>query len=236
MTACQLVTHEEGQIVQTLSWQFDESVRDRVRAWAVEVEGVVVRDGGGAFAEPELGRRLGELHRGGLIGGIEGIGEARRLYKAFGVDPTRTRPSSEALLRRCMKGQDLYRINEAVDVGNWVSLEFLLPLGLYDRGRIVGEHALIRTGSPGEEFAGIRKGPVHVAGRLCVSDREGAFGSPTSDSLRTCVTEATASLCAVVFGPADGDPRRLEAAGRALGARLASYCKGSLIGEGAVGP
>lgn len=210
----------------TLSWKIDQSISDRVEAFALEVNGVTVRDTGGAFAELEaLGRALSKQHEGKLIGSIEGIGDARSLYKAFGVDPTRTRPSSEALLRRCLKGQDLYRINEAVDVGNWVSLEYLLPLGLYDRDLVRGEEAIVRVGGDGEEYEGIRKGPVHLTGRLCVADAEGAFGSPTSDSLRTSVRDTTRNLAAIVFAPAGIEAERLRSAGEALARRLGHHCR-----------
>ncbi len=211
-------------------WNLDPSVTDHVTAHAVEVHDVRVEDTGKAFAQlAELARTLRERHRGTTIGQIEGISDARRLYKAFHVDPTRTRPSSEALLRRCIKGQDLYRINEAVDVCNWVSLEFLLPIGLYDRDRVVGDAAVVRVGHEGEEFAGIRKGPVHLTGRLCVSDDESAFGSPTSDSLRTSVSEETTNLAAIIFAPAGIEAERLKDAGAALASRMARYCSGSVV-------
>src|SRR5262245_23608702 len=35
----------------------------------------------------------------------------RTMYKRVGIDPTKTRPSSEALLRRVRKGDELPRIN-----------------------------------------------------------------------------------------------------------------------------
>ena len=216
--------------MKPLVWNIDPSVADQVIAHAVEIHKVHVEDTGKAFVQlAELGRTLAERHGGTTIGEIEGIGAARRLYRAFGVDPTRTRPSSEALLRRCLKGQDLYRINEAVDVCNWVSLEFLLPIGLYDRDRISGDATVVRVGSEGEEFAGIRKGPVHLNGRLCVSDDAGAFGSPTSDSLRTSVSEQTTSLAAILFAPHDLDAGLLEAAAHALAGRMALYCSGSVV-------
>jgi DNA/RNA-binding domain of Phe-tRNA-synthetase-like protein len=222
--------------MKTLCWKLDRSVRDEVAVHAVEIHGVRIQDSGRAFGElAALGRRLHERWAETPVGRVEGVGEARRLYRSFGVDPTRTRPSSEALLQRCRKGLDLYRINEAVDVGNWVSLEFLLPLGLYDRDRIVGEVATVRVGRDGEEYEGIRKGPVHLAGRLCVGDAEGAFGSPTSDSARTCVTEHTTSLAAIVFAPQTVDPARLAEAGRNLASRLADYCGGTVVLDGAVG-
>jgi DNA/RNA-binding domain of Phe-tRNA-synthetase-like protein len=222
--------------MQTLRWQLDDSVRRRVRTHAVEIHDVRVEDSGRAYRElTALGRRLHERWAETPVGRVEGVSEARRLYRNFGVDPTRTRPSSEALLQRCRKGLDLYRINEAVDVGNWVSLEFLLPLGLYARDRIVGDVATVRVGDDGEEYEGIRKGPVHLAGRLCVADGKGAFGSPTSDSARTCVTERTTNLAAIVFAPENVDPERLGDAGRVLASRLADYCGGTVVLDEAVG-
>ena len=55
-----------------------------------------------------------------------------RCTAVIGIDPTKTRPSSEALLRRVRKGDHLPRINTLVDICNWCSLEFQLPYGLYD--------------------------------------------------------------------------------------------------------
>jgi len=125
---------------------------------------------------------------------------ARELYRAFGIDPTKTRPSSEALLRRVLKGQPLPRINSAVDLCNLLSLRFLLPIGLYDAGAIDGPVQL-RKGLPGESYEGIRKSEVHLGGRPALSDRRGAFGNPSSDSARTSVSESTTRLWMVVFAP-----------------------------------
>jgi DNA/RNA-binding domain of Phe-tRNA-synthetase-like protein len=125
----------------------------------------------------------------------------RAMYRRFGVDPTKTRPSSEALRRRLARGQSLPRVNAAVDVCNWSSAEFGLPYGLYDAGAIEGDRVTLRVGRDGEEYAGIRKDVVHVAGRLVVADAAGAFGNPTSDSARTMVTAATRALLVVVYAP-----------------------------------
>jgi DNA/RNA-binding domain of Phe-tRNA-synthetase-like protein len=99
----------------------------------------------------------------------------RTMYKRVGIDPTKTRPSSEALLRRVRRGDELPRINSLVDVINWCSLESQLPFGLYDLDKVQGDVTL-RLGLPGEEYAGIRKDAVHVAGRLTLADEAGAFG------------------------------------------------------------
>ncbi len=132
----------------------------------------------------------------------------RTMYKRVGLDPTKTRPSSEALLRRVRKGDTLPRINSMVDVCNWCSLEFQLPYGLYDASRIDGDVEL-RLGRPGESYAGIRKDEVHVGGRMALADAIGVFGNPTSDSARTMVTTGTTRSMLVVFAPRDMDPGRL---------------------------
>lgn len=124
----------------------------------------------------------------------------RGMYRRFGIDPTKTRPSSEALLRRVRKGDALPRINNVVDVCNWCSLEFQVPYGLYDVAKIDGPIE-VRAGRPGESYAGIRKDDVHVDGRLVLADARGAFGNPTSDSARTMVTSAAASILTVIFAP-----------------------------------
>lgn len=69
----------------------------------------------------------------------------RRLFKSVGIDPSRYRPSGEALVRRIMKDQGLYHINAIVDINNICSMESLFPLGAYVRSRIQGD-VTIRLG------------------------------------------------------------------------------------------
>ena len=132
----------------------------------------------------------------------------RTMYKRVGIDPTKTRPSSEALLRRVRKGDTLPRINSMVDVCNWCSFEFQLPYGLYDAAQIDGDVTL-RIGREGESYPGIRKDDVHVGGRIALVDTRGPFGNPTSDSARTMVTTATTRALLVVFAPREVDVARL---------------------------
>jgi DNA/RNA-binding domain of Phe-tRNA-synthetase-like protein len=149
----------------------------------------------------------------------------RTMYKRVGLDPTKTRPSNEALLRRVLKGGALPRINAMVDVVNWCSVEFQLPYGLYDRGRIRGAPTL-RLGAEGEEYAGIRKDVVHVAGRIAVADDEGPFGNPTSDSARTMVTTATTDALVVVYAPVESPPSLLTHVLDRTAERIALICGG----------
>ena len=131
-------------------------------------------------------------------------GLVRAMYRRMGIDPTRTRPSSEALLRRLRRGQPWPVINNLVDAINVCSVTTQLPFGLYDLDRIQGDVTL-RVGHPGEEYAGIGKPVVHLEGRPVLCDAQGPFGNPTSDSARTMVTPETTRAWVVVYAPPELD-------------------------------
>ena len=153
----------------------------------------------------------------------------RTMYKKVGIDPTKTRPSSEALLRRVRKGDALPRINSAVDIVNWCSLEFQLPYGIYDAAKITGA-VTMRRGRDGEKYAGIRKDHVNVGGRITVADEAGPFGNPTSDSARTMVTPETTELLVVIYAPREVPKAHVEPAMSATEERLALITGGSRAG------
>jgi len=158
---------------------------------------------------------------------IPGVAENRSMFHRLGVDPTKTRPSSEALLRRVLKGQDLPEINAVVDVCNLASLEFQLPLGLYDRRRLKGP-VFARLGRKGEGYDGIRKGRVNLTDRPLLADDEGAFGAPTSDSARTQVTEATNALLVIVYRPLSRPGEALSSMLARVADLLARYCSATV--------
>lgn len=128
-------------------------------------------------------------------------GRARALYRRFGVDPTRVRPSSEALLRRIKKGEPLPRVNSLVDVANAMSVQLQVPVGLYDLEKAKGDELVVRLGAEGESYTGIGKERVNVAGRICVADADGPCGNPSADSARTMITTDTERAAWIYFLP-----------------------------------
>ena len=174
----------------------------RLRVGLLVADAVTVAPNPAVWTETEeLTERLHRQYTDRTPADIDGLREARRLYRSFAMDPTRHRPSSEALLRRVMRGKSLYRISNAVDVCNLASLSFLLPIGMYDLDRVEAD-INVRVGRTAEQYPGIRKAEVHLAGRLGLFDAAGGFGSPTSDSARTAVTSATTRLLAVIMATA----------------------------------
>jgi len=188
-----------------------------VRAGVLWLDGATVVD-----REARLHAPLAAAEAAVRINPPAEVAAVRTMYRRVGLDPTKTRPSSEALLRRVRKGDTLPRINSMVDVCNWCSLEFQLPYGLYDASRIDGDVAL-RLGAEGESYAGIRKDDVHVGGRITLADQRGPFGNPTSDSARTMVTTATTRALLVVFAPREIDQRRLAEVLDVTSARMTQF-------------
>jgi len=134
-------------------------------------------------------------------GGVGDAGLARALYRRFGIDPTRVRPSSEALFRRMKKGDPFPRVNSLVDVANAMSVQLQVPVGLYDLEKVSGEELVLRLGNTGESYTGIGKERVNVAGRICIADANGPCGNPSADSARTMITTATERAAWIYFLP-----------------------------------
>lgn len=155
---------------------------------------------------------------------VDVIAAVRTMYKRLGIDPTKTRPSSEALLRRVRRGDPLPRINSLVDIINWTSLETQLSFGLYDASKVVGD-VVVRRGLDGEAYAGIRKDEVHVGGRLVLADQSGPFGNPTSDSARTMVTTSTADAIVVIYAPAGLGAAIVDRARALTEQRIDQFCR-----------
>ncbi len=130
----------------------------------------------------------------------EVVGHVRRMYRRIGWEPTQYRPSSEALVRRLLKGKGLYRINNLVDYGNLVSAAHFLPMGLYDAEKLHG-NILVDVGGEDEAYDGITRDGIRAGGKMILRDSEGIFGNPTADSRRTRITMKTKSALALFFCP-----------------------------------
>jgi DNA/RNA-binding domain of Phe-tRNA-synthetase-like protein len=132
---------------------------------------------------------------------------ARKAYRAFGKDPARYRLSAEALLRRVARGEDLYRINNVVDIVNMVALQSGISIGAYDSG-LIDESISLELGKIDELYDAVGRGWLNIENLPVLKDRKGPFGSPTSDSVRTSVTMNTQKLLLVFFD--FGTPEKLE--------------------------
>jgi len=132
------------------------------------------------------------------------IRAVRAMFREWGMDPSKYRPSSEALLRRVVQGKGLFPVSNAVDICNLGSIETGWPYGCYDRSRI-RPPIVLRYGAPREMYEGIGKKMWHLDGRPVLADLDGPFGSPISDSTRSMITESVREILVVSYVP-DGAP------------------------------
>ena len=109
------------------------------------------------------------------------IQATREAYKRCGKDPSRYRPSGEALCRRILKGMNLYQIDTLVD-------------------RIQGNTLTLGIGKKDEPYEGIGRGMLNIEGMPVYRDAEGGIGTPTSDHERTKLSLETTHLLAIING------------------------------------
>lgn len=132
------------------------------------------------------------------ISKIPAIAASRRAYKKCGKDPARYRLSAEALLRRVLKRGEIYQVNNVVDQLNLVSISSGFSIGGYDADSIVGD-VTFGIGEKDEPYEGIGRGELNIEFMPVFRDAKGAFGTPTSDSVRTCVTNKTKRFLMIII-------------------------------------
>jgi DNA/RNA-binding domain of Phe-tRNA-synthetase-like protein len=129
-----------------------------------------------------------------------------RLYRDFfwkiGIDPTKVRPASEALIRRVIQGKELPKINTLVDTYNLASMESRVPLAAFDND-LISPGLLLRFAEKGEAFTGIgMKTPVLLEGNELViqSGDEIIALYPHRDADKSKITSSTRTVFMVVCG------------------------------------
>ena len=159
---------------------------------------------------------------------LPSIAATREAYRRCGKDPSRYRPSGEALVRRTLKGHDLYRVSTLVDLINLASIAYGYSIGGFDADKIVPHPSTLTLGigREGEPYEGIGRGPLNIAGLPVYRDEIGGIGTPTSDHERTKLTLDTTHLLAVVNGY-DGDRGNVNACAAFIQELLKRYADSS---------
>lgn len=160
----------------------------------------------------EIKKKIGELAismKVEDISRIPAIVAARKAYRICGKDPARYRLSAEALLRRAVNRGELYQVNNVVDLLNLVSISTGFSIGGYDAEKIGGD-IVFGIGENEEPYEGIGRGELNIEGMPVLRDRSGAFGTSTSDSVRTSVSLDTKRFLMMIISY--GETNRLEEA------------------------
>ena len=153
------------------------------------------------------------VRRAYTLEGLKNVPEIRAYRDFFwrvGIDPTKTRPAGEALIRRVLGGKGLPTINTLVDTYNLASIKTRIALAAFDAATLHGD-LVMRKGRPGEEFLGIGMDkPVVLTGEeVANADDAGLVAIyPYRDSARTAVTSATRAIVFLACG-VPGIPRHV---------------------------
>ncbi len=124
---------------------------------------------------------------------LKNILPSRNAYKKLGKDPSRYRLSSESLVKRVVKGNDLYIVNNIVDINNLISLHTCYSVGTYDLDKVKGS-ITFTVGEENERYDGIGRGSINLENLPVFEDEDGKFGSTTSDSIKAMITNDTTHI------------------------------------------
>jgi DNA/RNA-binding domain of Phe-tRNA-synthetase-like protein len=126
----------------------------------------------------------------------------RDFYWRLGIDPTKTRPSGEALLRRVLHGDELPRTSTVVDAYNLASMKTIIPISGFDKDRLNPPFE-VRFARNGETFTGIGMSkPITLTDKMLVlaDQKQVLCIYPYRDSDYTKITENTRDVLVVGYG------------------------------------
>jgi DNA/RNA-binding domain of Phe-tRNA-synthetase-like protein len=154
----------------------------------------------------------------------------RDFYWRLGIDPTKTRPSGEALLRRVLHGGELPTISTAVDAYNLASMKTTIPISGFDMDTLSPPFN-VRFAEEGEPFIGIGMDkPVALKGNMLVlADTKRVLCIyPHRDANQTKITEKTRNVLLVAYGAPGITAQQLEEAVRTALDYIKRVCGGEI--------
>ena len=111
-----------------------------------------------------MASRIASSYEMSMVNKRPGIAATRAAYKALGKDPNRYRPSTEAMCRRIVRGDGLYRVSNVVDLVNLLSIASGHSIGAFDSDRIAGHTLRLGVGRESEPDEAVHRGPLNIAG------------------------------------------------------------------------
>ena len=162
----------------------------------------------------------------------------RRVFRAFGVDPTAYRSAAEALLRRLTKQGSIPSINTLVDIGNLVSIRYALPVAMFDVASISGG-LTVRLADGDESFTDLGSGATErpEPGEVIFIDEAGHVAARRwcwRQSAASASSASTTTVLVTVEGHHDGASRDVESAIAHLERLLGSFAASSSTRSGVV--
>ncbi len=153
----------------------------------------------------------------------------RDFYWKIKIDPTKQRPSAEALIRRILRGKSIPRINCAVDAYNLASILTQISIGAYDYDRIV-EPLMLRWSRDGEEFWPIGGEKKTIRKQPVIADSKKIINLyPHRDSELTKITNETRNILVIACGVPGIPNNKVVEASEMAAKYIAKYCGGEVV-------
>jgi DNA/RNA-binding domain of Phe-tRNA-synthetase-like protein len=157
--------------------------------------------------ESRLADCLEQRKTGTLTEKEEQTRSASRDMLRFGTyKPTgRSKPASEYLLRTAQEGQ-FPRINTLVDINNYISMKYVLPISLWDLQKAGTNKYVFRPGNLGEEYVFNPTGQIIsvldlMAGFALIDGKEVPIVNPVKDSMMTKTDAQTTQIGVAIYFP-----------------------------------
>ena len=147
----------------------------------------------------------------GSFEALSNMKSVRGLLRQCGFQPSgRNRPANEYLLRQMMETGTFQFILNLVDINNYLSLKYGLPMSVLDAGKFSGI-PLLRLGKTNESYVFNPSGQeIDLECLIVIADEKdtGAgesipIGSPIKDSMIGKISKETTSAIGVVYAPAE---------------------------------
>lgn len=154
----------------------------------------------------------------------------RDFFWSLDIDPTKTRPAAEALIRRLLHGRSIPTINTWVDAYNLVSIKTAIPIASFDLD-LLDRELLMREAEPGEEFTGIgMKEPVVLDGGEAVieDDKRLVAIYPYLDADYSKVTLKTEKVLLLLCGAPGVSKEKLNDSAKEAKRILPKFCGGTV--------
>lgn len=186
--------------------RFHIEISDRLRQAAPDYQALVIESDVANEPTPDVlwqrivtvASRVRESYAMEMVNKRPAIAATRAGYKACGKEPNRYRPSAEALMRRMVKGMELYRTDTVIDLINLLSVATGHSIGGFDADKVAGDKITLGVGEEGEPYEAIGRGPLNIAGMPVWRDAVGGFGTPSSDNERTKLSPDTRHLLMII--------------------------------------
>ncbi len=203
-----------------------------LNAFMIQIKDVKIHkiDGELEKVKLEVIKKVRKEHNINLVKNQKTFREYRDFFWKIGIDPTKIRPASEALIRRILAGKTIPRINTLVDAYNLASIKSGVALATFDTDKLDSD-ILMRFAQEGEQFYGIgmEKPLILKGGEIVISDNEKLIAVyPYRDAENTKVTEKTKNITIIVCGVPGISKEILSEALRIVFEYVTTFCGGTL--------